>query len=149
MKTLFSGSFLRTASLILAVAALPVVAIVFLTGLESNRDRIAYAQEQAVEKVRYLARIRAVQASGKEKMRSAFSPEPHARSGHTTVPGEVFGAGREAIDSAYGRILADIQLPEGSRLFFTASGATRWQPGAQPEGIEEIPASIALTLSGK
>ena len=57
MKNFFTGSFLRTAFFIIAVSALPAVAIVFFAGFERGSGASERAQIQAKTAVRVVARV--------------------------------------------------------------------------------------------
>ena len=64
MRNFFTGSFLRTAFFIIAVSALPAVAIVFFAGFERGSGAFERAELQAKIAVRTVARVQSSIAAG-------------------------------------------------------------------------------------
>lgn len=86
MKHFFSGSFLRTIYCIIAVAALPAIAIVVLTGMQRQNDAVRRSEEQAMSVVRAAARIQDCMAASSRMLFATMARMDVMRSWHASLP---------------------------------------------------------------
>ena len=159
MKKFFSGSFLRTASLLLTVAALPVIGIVLFTGMESNKDRIHYMEQQLLDKTRFLARLKQTQEEKYRTLPPEFGsgarpgsvlesqPEPGAeKDPHAPQVSPVQAELRQAFEMS----LNNTSLLPDSRIYFlNPASRVAFAIPSHDESGPELSGSMLEAITGR